>query len=80
MKKEIETKIYRTTDLYLAAYLRARKWFVRIEKDAGKQCTFAFVDDPDLQTDVVLYFNDGDVGAISFKNELQNLKVLMYNS
>jgi hypothetical protein len=76
---KIETVLYKTTDLYLAAFLRVRKWFVRLERD-GSKCTFAFVDDPDLQKDILAYFNDGDVGAISFKNELQNLKTLMYNT
>lgn len=80
-KIKIETVLYNTTDLYLAAFLKVRKWFVRLERSADKkECKFSFVDDPDLQKDIVDYFNGGDVSAIAFKNELQNLKTLMYNT
>lgn len=78
-KLEYVEKFYKTTDLHLAAFLRCRKWFLRLERNGG-QCTFSFIDDPDLQKDVEAYFNDADVGAISFKNELQNLKTMIHNS
>lgn len=77
-KPQIETVLYRTTDLHLAAFLRVRRWFVRIER-SGDKCTFSFIDDVDMQRDINDYFNGGDVSAIAFKNELQNLKTMMFN-
>ena len=80
-KIKVETVLYNTTDLYLAAFLKVRRWYVRIERTPEKkEVLFSFVDDPDLQKDIVEYFNGADVSAIAFKNELQNLKTLMYNT
>lgn len=77
--KQYEQELYKTTDLYLASFLKAKSWFVRIEKEQDGKCTFIFVDDPDLREDIVSYFNDGEIGVNRFKNCLQDLKTLMYN-
>lgn len=79
-KENVEHAVYKTTDLYLAAFLKAKRWFVRIEKADVRKCNFCFVDAPDLQEDIVSYFNDGQIGVNSFKNALQDLKTLMYNA
>lgn len=79
MAKEYDQKIYRTTDLYLAAFLKAKNWFVRLERD-GSRCTFTFIDDKDLKKDIESFFNDGEVGANSYKNAIQDLKTMMYNT
>jgi len=79
MAKDYEQEIYSTTDLYLAAFLKAKKYFVRLKRE-GRQCHFTFIDDPKLQEAIVNYFNDGQVGVTSFKNALQDLKTLMFNA
>jgi len=70
--------IYKTSDLYLASFLKAKDWFVRLERINGK-CFFLFVDDERLQEDIVSYFNDAQIGVNRFKNAIQDLKILIHN-
>ena len=68
--------MYRTTDLYLSAYLKAKGHKVRCEH--GRKCTFVFLSS--VSPDINDFFNDGMISVTKFKNAIQDLKTLIYNS
>jgi hypothetical protein len=71
-------KIYRTPDLYLAAYLRARGISLVGTEGPRNRVIFLFEDRRDIQKHVAEYFNNGPVGALDFKNYLRELKSLLH--
>lgn len=80
MAEEVVQEIYRTSDLYLAAYLKAKQWFVRFEKGKGGKHLFLYIECPDLRADVEDYFNNGEIRVNDYKNAIQDLKTMIYNS
>jgi len=68
--------IYKTPDLYLSAYLKAKDYVVSIKRDKGR-CFFEFVD---VSDDVVnSFYNNAPIGVTAYKNALQDLKSMIYN-
>lgn len=72
----MEMEMYKTSDLYLSAYLKAKGHRVRCEH--GKKCTFVFLSN--VSHDVNEFFNDGLIGVTLFKNAVQDLKTMLYNT
>ncbi len=72
------TKTYETTDLYLAAYLKAKGLRFLNKKRSGNRYVFIFDDREDIKKLVQDYFNDGLVEITVFKNAIQDLKTIMY--
>ena len=69
-------KTYQTSDLYLAAFLRARGMFIADVEREGRRSIFCFRDTPDRGELVREFFNDGFVNA--YKNALVDLKSMIY--
>lgn len=73
------TNIYQTSDLYLAAYLKAKGLRFLDKKRSGNRFVFIFDDREDIKEVIQDYFNDGLVGITVFKNAIQDLKTIMYS-
>ena len=69
--------MYKTSDLYLAAFLKARKHKLSCERQ-GHKCFFLFTDNVDA--DIKDFFNDGIISAIQYKNSVQDLKTYIFNN
>ena len=72
-------ELYKTSDLNLAAYLKAKSWHIRFERENGKM-TFVFVDDEELRNDIIEYFNNGKIGITDYKNAMADLRVVIHNA
>ena len=68
--------IYKTSDLYLASFLRAKGHKVTCKK--ATKCTFVFLDD--VKDDVNAFFNDGEISVTRYKNAIQDMKTLIYSA
>ena len=71
--------MYKTTDLYLAAFLRANEHKIRTTKREKSKVTFFFDDTDILRNKVLDFFNDGLVSVTKFKNAINDLKTIIYN-
>jgi len=72
--------IYRTSDLYLSAYLKARGLKLIDKLQVGKKYEFIFDDRPDRKDLIQEFFNDGMVSITAFKNAIQDLKTMVFNA
>ncbi len=77
MMKTIKT--YRTSDLYLSAFLKVKGLKLRDKYKAGKKVVFIFDDRADRKDLIMEFFNDGLVSITAFKNALQDLKTIVFN-
>lgn len=68
---------YKTSDLYLAAYLLAHENKVKCIKQ-GNKCFFHF--ENILSRYVEDFFNNGLISVTKYKNAIQDLKTLIYNT
>jgi hypothetical protein len=74
-----ETKIYKTNDLYLAAFLKLNGKKLRVEKVKGK-ANFIFNESNELLKLVNEYLTEeGSCNPLSYTNSIKNLKNLIYN-
>ena len=71
---------YRTSDFYLAAFLKAKGMRIIDREKSGMRVTFVFDDQPDRKILVVEFFNDGMVGIGAFRNAIQDLKTMVFNA
>lgn len=71
---------YMTSDLYLSAFLKVKGFRLISHKREGNKVTFIFQDKKDRERMVTQFFNDGPVGASSFKGALQDLKTIVFNT
>jgi hypothetical protein len=75
----IENKIYSTTDLYLASYLKLKEYKFEVEKK-GNKVHFNFFRNEQLNSHVVEYLNEsGQCNPLKYANSIKNLKNLIYN-
>jgi hypothetical protein len=74
-----EIKIYKTTDLYLAAFLKLKGQKLSVEKNKGK-AIFSF-EGNDVLTKLVNDYltEEGTCNPLSYTNSIKNLKNLIYN-
>jgi hypothetical protein len=72
-------KIYRTSDLHLAAFLKAKGMRILDTTKSGGKSTFVFSDEGNSKELIQEFFNDGLVSVTAFKNALQDLKTMVYN-
>ncbi len=75
----IMEKTYRTSDLYLSAYLKAKGMRLKDKVRDGKRFVFIFDDRDDRKELIQDFFNDGMVNITSFKNAVQDLKTMVFN-
>jgi len=74
-----EIKIYKTTDLYLAAFLKLKGQKLSVEKNKGK-AIFSFEENGVLTKLVNDYLTEeGTCNPLSYTNSIKNLKNLIYN-
>lgn len=74
-----EIKIYKTSDLYLAAFLKLKGQKLSVEKNKGK-AIFSFGEDDELLKLVNEYLTEeGTCNPLSYTNSIKNLKNLIYN-
>lgn len=70
---------YRTSDLYLSAYLKAKGLKLIDKHKAGDKFFFIFDDRSDRKELIQEFFNDGTISITAFKNAIQDLKTLVFN-
>jgi hypothetical protein len=72
--------IYKTSDLYLSAFLKLKGHKFTIEKNQNK-ISFIFDKTDVLTTNIVDYLSEGgNCEPLLFVNSIKNLKNLIYNS
>ena len=72
--------MYKTSDLYLTAYLKAKgNKITKIDREVNK-CFFNFEDNELLKSNKMRFFNDGLISVTQYKNALQDLRVLIHNT
>jgi len=72
-------KDFLTSDLYLAAFLKAKGLQLLDKKTEGKRVSFIFEDRDDRENLVRQFFNDGLVNITIFKSAIQDLKTMVFN-
>jgi len=71
---------YRTCDLYLAAFLKAKGIYLRRTTRQGGRVYFYFERDENLENLIQGYLNDVPVGALSFKAAILDLKAFIFST
>lgn len=69
-------RVYETTDLSLASFLRCRAFHIQNIKRQNGRTTFAFADTSELRQAVLDYANDGQVSVRSFCSTMRDLKAI----
>jgi len=77
--KKNPTNFYKSSDLYLSAFLKSKGIILHNIKRTNKKVIFVFRDDGDISDLVKGYFNDDAVGALSFKAALADLRSIIFN-
>jgi hypothetical protein len=78
--KRMEEKKYKTSDLYLTAFLRLKGYSYEIEKNRNK-IFFVFQETDDLLVKVNNYLmGNSNCDALSYSNSIKNLKNFIYNN
>lgn len=70
---------YRTSDLYLSAFLKAKGMKLIDKHQKGSKFFFIFNDRNDRKKLIQDFFNDGIISISAFKNALQDLKTMVFN-
>ena len=70
---------YRTSDFYLAAFLKAKGLRLLDKQRMEGKVIFIFNDRPDRKALIQEFFNDGVVGVAAFKNAIQDLKTIVFS-
>lgn len=71
---------YRTSDLYLSAFLKARGMRLTDKQRSGHKFIFIFDDRADRKELIQEFFNNGTVSITAFKNAIQDLKTMVFNT
>jgi len=71
---------YSTSDLYLSAFLKARGMRLKDKFRNGNKFVFIFDDRDDRKELIQEFFNDGSVSITAFKNAIQDLKTMVFNT
>jgi hypothetical protein len=71
---------YETSDLYLSAFLKARGMRLKDKFRNGNKFVFIFDDRGDRKELIQEFFNDGSVSITAFKNAIQDLKTMVFNT
>ena len=72
--------VYKSSDLYLSAYLLVKGHQFTFEKN-GKKISFVFIKSQDLDLNVNEYLmGNGSCKPLLYANSIKNLKNLLFNS
>jgi len=77
--KKNPTNFYKSSDLYLSAFLKSKGVILHNIKRSGNRVVFVFRDDGNVPDLVKEYFNDGIVKVLSFKASLADLRSIIFN-
>jgi len=81
VKMAVQTmNTYKTSDLYLSAFLKARGMRLKDKFRNGNKFVFIFDDRDDRKELIQEFFNDGTVSITAFKNAIQDLKTMVFNT
>jgi len=81
VKMTVQTmNTYRTSDLYLSAYLKAKGLRLLDKQRSGNRFVFIFDERDDRKELIQKFFNDGMVSITAFKNAIQDLKTMVFNT
>jgi hypothetical protein len=70
---------FKTSDLYLASYIKSKGITLRNIEREGRRVFFIFADDGKLKDVISDYYNGGQVGALTYKANLAELRSLIFN-
>lgn len=70
---------YRTTDLWLAGFLKAKGLKIIDLERRNNRSTFVFEYESDIQNLLRDFFNDGLIRITAFKNAIQDIKTMLHN-
>jgi len=68
---------YKTSDLYLASFLKAKGKIILKAERTGQKVFFHFSGISD--SDITGFYNNEKVGAITYKDALNNLKTMIFH-
>jgi len=70
--------LYKTSDLYLSAFLKAKGIFLQKATWENGRVVFIFQDPGDIQKLIAEYFNDSRVGVLTYKATLRDLRTIIF--
>lgn len=70
---------YKTSDLYLSAFLRSKGVILQNINEKNGKVIFVFQDKGDIQNLINKYFNDSDVGVLRYKAALGDLRSIIFD-
>ena len=79
MTEKLVGRTYGTSDIWLAAYLKAHGFKLVGTEREGRRCVFLFEDRVDREKLVADFFNAGLVELTSLRHALDDLKSVVYN-
>ena len=78
-KNSSTTATYKTSDLYLSAFLKSKGTILKNAIKKNGRVIFIFQDDGDIKDLVNKYFNDSEVGVLRYKAALRDLRSIIFN-
>ncbi len=72
--------IYRTSDIYLAAYLKTKGHKIINVERPNTQCFFVFKEDELVIENKNRFFNNGLIKVTDYKNAISDLKRMIHNA
>jgi hypothetical protein len=73
------TSFYKTSDLYLSAFLKSKGIILNNIARRDDKVFFLFKDEGNIQDLVKEYFNDASVRVLTFKAALTDLRSIIFN-
>lgn len=80
MTEKSAGRTYGTSDIWLAAYLKAKGLRLVGSEREGRRCTFLFDDRPDREQLLLDFVNQGVVEIAPYRHALDDLKAVVYNA
>ena len=77
--KNLSLPSYKTSDLYLSAYLKSKGIIFQGVKKEGGTVIFSFQDNGDIQDLITKYFNDSKVSVLTYKAALRDLRSIIFS-
>ena len=80
MVEKLAGRTYGTSDIWLAAYLKAKGMTLTGTEREGRRCVFLFEDRADREPLVFEFVNKGVVEIAPYRHALDDLKAVVYNA
>lgn len=79
MKNPSAMASYKTSDLYLSAFLKSKEVILLSINEKNGKVFFIFQNDGNIQDLINRYFNDSDVPVLRYKAALRDLRSIIFN-